>query len=132
MDINDIYSTIRSMGDSRKVYGDSNRQKIYGINSYDVISFEYDEGGHSSINIVCPRDSENNFMYIEINNEGINFIKIHKGGKTHEVLDLSEEDRFFQEDTVIDLGFSLSDYHILQEDFLKYYNGFLKELTIHL
>lgn len=133
MDLDDVYSTIRQMDSYKKVYsGYKSNKQFYGIGEYDVISFEYDDTGESSINIVCPRDRENNFMYVEINNDGLHFTKILNGGKQSISLDLSEEEKFFQEDTIINLGFSLSEYKVLHKDFMKYYNGFLKELTLHL
>lgn len=132
MILNDVYSTIRNLNTGKLVYATKEHSQYYGLGEYDLISYEYDPDGKSSINIVCPRDPENNFMYVEIDHEGILFTKIYKGGTHSEVLDLSEEDKFFQEDTVINLGFSLGDYKTLHKDFLKYYNGFLRELTIHL
>lgn len=132
MTIDDIYSTIRNLDQYKKVFDAVNHNIFYGIGSYDVIQLEYDPEGKSSINIVCPRDKENNFMFVEVDSDGIQFTKIHKGGIDYEVLDLNEEDSFFQQDTVINLGFSLNEYRELHKDFMRYYNGFLKELTVHL
>lgn len=130
--IDDIYSTIRNMETDKKVYGDKSKQKCYGIDSYDVISYEYDSTGASSLNIVCPRDPENNFMFVEIKDDGMSFTKVFKGGKLFEKIEVMNEETFFQEDTIINLGFSFDDYQILEHDFKRYYNGFLKELTIYL
>lgn len=132
MTLDDIFSTIRNLDKYKKVYDSVNHNIFYGLGSYDVISLEYDPDGRSSINLVCPRDKENNFMYIELNDEGMKFTKIHQGGTDFEVLDLNSEDSFFQENTIINMGFSLEEYRELHEDFMRYYNGFLKELTVHL
>lgn len=129
MKLDDVYSIIRNMDGYKKVFSGD---QFYGLGEYDVISFEYDPTGKSSINIVCPRDKENNFMYVEIDSTGIVFTKIYKGGKKAEAMDLTQEDKFFQEDTITDLGLSLPDYKELYSAFNTYYNGFLKELTIHL
>lgn len=132
MTIDDIYSTIRNLDRYKKVFDSINRNIFYGIGTYDIIQLEYDQEGKSGINFVCPRDSENNFMYVEVNEDGIKFTKIFKGGIDYEELDLNEEDSFFQQDTVINLGFSLQEYREMHKDFMRYYNGFLKELTVHL
>lgn len=130
--VDDIYSTIRNMSSDRKVFGDKEKSRCYGIDSFDIISYEYDSNGTSSLNIVCPRDPENNFMYVEINSDGMFFTKVYKGGKEYEPIEVMNEEKFFQEDTIINLGFSFEDYQVLDHDFKRYYNGFLKELTIYL
>ena len=130
--VDDIYSTIRNMSTDRKVFGDKEKSKCYGIDSFDIISYEYNTSGNSSLNIVCPRDPENNFMYVEINNDGMFFTKVFKGGINYEPIECMNVETFFQEDTIINLGFSFDDYKTLEHDFNRYYNGFLKELTIYL
>lgn len=130
MTLDDVYSIIRTMDEYKKVHGNS---MFYGIGDYDVISFEYHYDEQSGINIVCPHDKNGDFMYVEVSGSGLSFTKIYKGGSNVEVMDfLNDEDRFFQENTITDLVFSLDEYKVLLSDFMRYYNGFLRGLTVYL
>lgn len=129
MPIDDIYAMIRSLNTYKKVHGNG---MFYGIGDYDVISFEYSLDSQSAINVVCPHDANGDFMYVEISGEGLRFTKIFKGGASAQEMDLINEDQFFQENTITNLGFTLDDYKVLLHDFNRYYNGFLQELTVYL
>lgn len=72
-------------------------------------------------------------MYIEVSANGLNFSKIFSGASKVEIMDfLNDEDRFFQENTITNLVFTLDEYKVLLNDFLRYYNGLLRGITIYL
>jgi hypothetical protein len=102
---------------------------FYSIDTNKVLLFEYTQSSESSINFVCPKDKDGNFVLIEISENGIDFTHICNGS-SYISLDLSTEDKFFQNSTIMDLGFSYDELCSIRMDFLKYYNGFIDGMTI--
>lgn len=129
MNQNDVYKLIRTIKECDKILDEDT---FYSLNDNNILQFEYCGTERSSLNFVCPKDINGDFFFVEITEDGTNFTKISNKGSQYNIIDLSTEDNFFQESTVLDLGFTYDEYHALRMDFLKYYNGFLDRMTIFL
>lgn len=124
---NDVYRLIRTIKNCEKI---KDEDTFYSVDDNRVLLFEYSNTENSSLNFVCPKDENGDFILVEITEEGTEFTKISNNGSKYDIIDLSTEDNFFQESTVLDLGFTYDEYCSIRMDFLKYYNGFLDGMTI--
>ena len=124
---NEVYKLIRSIKTCSKIFEE---ETFYSINDKNILVFGYERSDESYIKFVCPKDEVGDFVLIEITEHGTDFTKICKGGAAYTPMDLSTEDSFFQESTIIDLGFTFDDLVEIRMNFLKYYNGFIDGMTI--
>lgn len=129
MVLNDIYNIIKSVGSSKQI----NKSSIsYGLNSMDILQYEYDLNAESSLTLICPSDQNGDFFVVEINGVDTRFTKVYDKGTSFDEKNLDDEGAFFMENVQTNLCFSYEEYNVLSYDFKKYYNGLLKGLTVYL
>lgn len=127
MNQNEVYKLIRSIKNCKKI---KEEDTFYSIDEDNVLIFEYTLSDKSSLNFVCPKDADGNFVLIEITENETSYTHICNNGSNYFAMDLNSEDQFFQNSTIIDLGFSYDDINSIRMNFLKFYNGFIDSMTI--
>lgn len=129
MKIDKIYEIIRNINSSKQI----TQGKIsYGLTDTNLLQYQYDSAGDSSISLICPSEPNGDFFVVEINGVDTRFTKVYDKGNSFEEKNLNDEDAFFMENVQSNLGFSYDEYNALSNDFKKYYNGLLKGLTVYL